>query len=89
MASNIITEINRRFNIMISNIDLSVPKIAFGRSGSFICFCSGLSLLGSNGDIPWMDKQYRERLLTVEQYSSNEYGDLLYSLHNKLLGMMK
>lgn len=90
MNEDIVNEINRRFNIMVNNIDVNDSQISFGRSGSFIRFCEGLCLIGyATRPSGWMDDEYKKECMSVEEFHSDEYDHLLDVLHNKLLGMQK
>lgn len=97
MRPSALREIERRFNLVMENVDMSDEDISFGRSGSLISFCAGLCLIGTAGPgmpgpeeevlkkYPWMDAFFVEPCLTLSEFQGHDYDDLLKTLHEQML----
>jgi len=80
------TEILRRYNIMINNINISVPEISYGRTASMIHFCSGLCILGVNFEKEqWMDSEYKKPCMSEEDYRAGIYDEILDELLSNVI----
>jgi len=102
MRQEALNEIERRFNLLLEN---ATPNtIAYGTTGSKIRFDMALNILGGemgesfsiNGkgevtitDWAWTDEEYKNQILTVDEYNNGDYDKLLEELFQKLLHVVK
>jgi hypothetical protein len=77
-------ELNRRFKLLLENLD-SLNPVESGQTGSFICFNMILATMGCSSEpLPFMDEQYLEPLLTIEEYDNGTHDSVIYELFEKL-----
>ena len=78
-------ELNRRFKLLLDNLD-SLNPVESGQTGSFICFNMILATMGCSPSaaLPFMDEQYLEPLLTIEEYNNGTHDSAIYELFEKL-----
>lgn len=78
-----------RYTIMRENTreEAKQNAIPFGYSGSSVQFNIGLALIGYPfADSPdWMDEEYKEPLLSEEEFDSDTYDNFLSELHMTML----
>ena len=81
MNDNIVKEIMRRWEILISNA--KPRQMDSGMSGSMVLFRTALALIGYpfEKSLKWMDDDYRKPIMTREEFDSNVYDELLDALY--------
>lgn len=81
MNNDIVKEIMRRWEILISNA--KPRQMDSGMSGSMVLFRTALALIGYPFEKPlkWMDDDYCKPIMTREEFDSNVYDALLDALY--------
>jgi len=85
MRKHVVSEIQRRFDVMKENTSLSKTGVRFGHTGSRIRFDSGLALIGYPfAREEWMDDEYIKPVMSEEEYNANVYGPFVEKLFGQI-----